>query len=413
MEAPDEVAGEPVLERLDLGRGRSVVHARWGTGPTYHVLLAAPLAGSSVPVVVHQGWANRPEGMEGERRVAKVEVLGAPGGVRQIVLGEQREDMKLCGRPALLSARVLDARSLELKPALYQRLGAREREGATRLTATRAPEPGGGALSLNAQLASSAVGKPRAASDGDLETTWAEGRGRGGTGEFITFRAPADVEIVGFELVARPPSGGSPRASGPKQFWLATDRELFDVTLPEDSWATPGARYRVELTKPIRTQCVAFVLGEPSTAPDASTDVTLAELVALPSGGELDVDALILALDGGEPEARRAVALLAARRDSAPHVAKAFAQATPLARSRLLDVLDQLPCAEAASTYALAVEQEDEELEKRGARGFERCPHEAGAALASALAKVDAAPPQPREKLAWRRRSRSSRRRGP
>ncbi len=394
VDAPAEVQGAPTLERLDLGRGRSVVHVSWGGDvSSYHLFLAAPLAtqgAAPAPLVVHQGWSNRKEGVEGERRSASVEILGAKTGPKQVVVGELREDMTLCGRPALLSARVLDAQTLSFKPALFQRLTTRERAQASRVVATRAASPGPGALLLTAELASSAVGNPRAASDGDLETTWAEGRGKGGTGEFITFRTPADVELGAFELVVRPPSGGSSTGAGPKQFWLVSDHELISVELPEDPWATPGARYRVDLATPWKTRCVAFVAGD-AYGTSATPDVTIAELVGVPSGGALDVPALIAELEKPEPEARRAVALLAARgKGNAPELVRAFASASPTTRARLLDVFDQLPCSDAADAYAGAIGGDGEELQKRGARGFERCPREAGEALSKALgAKSD------------------------
>lgn len=402
---PAELAKQaPSLELVDVGKKRHAVHVRWGAapsydagkrrweaqGPSYHVILSAPLTSSAekTPLVIHQGWSDRFEGVEGERRAERVELLGARGGPQQILVGELREDLTLCGRPALLSVRALDAATLALTPALFQRLSSREQSAAARLSALPVSTPAPGAVQLSASGATSAIGKPSAASDGDLETSWSEARGKAGTGEFITFRAPSDVELGAFELAPRPSSGGPSAGAAPKQLFLVSTTEVVSVELPADAWATPGARYRVDLPKPWKTSCVGLVLGEgPVNA--GNVDVTVAELVAVPTGPGASPETLIADLEKDSAEARRAVSLLAARgAESAPLVIAAYESASPMARGRVLDVLDQLPCEHAAPGYASARADGDEDLQKRASQGFSRCKREAPGALSQALGKL-------------------------
>lgn len=382
---------EPKVEVVDVGAGRHVVHVRWGDEPSYHVVLAAPLTarGGKAPVLVHRGFSDRLEGLEGERTTSHVEFAGGggAGAARQLVVGELRENLSLCGRPALVAPMVLDPATLGLKPARLQRLSARERKAAVSVVAQPVPEAAPGALSLTAVAASSAVGRPSHVSDGDLETTWAEGGGGGGRGEFIVLRAPAGLAITGFEIVARPPSGGSAHATEPRSFWLAGDKELVRVEVPERP--EPGGRLRIDLPKPWRTSCVAWVAEEAyGTGPEL--EVTLAELVAIPEGGDATTQELISwVLEDGE-RARSAVALLAARpEEAASALPAALSSASDRARRHLLDVADRLTCDGGARTYAAALAVGGPELAERAGRDLERCAAQAPQALLDALEGAD------------------------
>lgn len=388
---------------LDLGQGRRAVHVRWGDEPSYHLVLAAAPQGSAAPkavgskqaggsssqaasgpvLLVHQGWSDRYSGLEGERSAPHVEVIGSAGS-QQLVVGELREDLSLCGRPALLAPRVLDPASLRLRPARLQRLSATERKRAPELTAEPVDDPTPGGMTLPALAASSAVGRPGFVSDGDLETTWAEGGGGAGRGEFIRLRAPAQVPIRGFELVSRPPSGGSPAGAGPRVFWLAGDTQLVRVEMPSDPWAEPGARFRILLPEPWHTSCVAWI-AEEAYGSGADLQVTLAELVALPEAGSASLEELIEWIASGEERAGQAVSLLAARPDAGPAVTAALPQASPRARPRLLDVSDQIACSASAPNYAAALALGDRDLTERASRGLARCFEQAPAALIASL----------------------------
>jgi HEAT repeat protein len=372
----------PRLEVLELGRGRRVVHVRWGEEPSEHLVLAAPLRGRD-PIVVHRGPSDRFEGLEGERVAAHVEVTG--GTQPQLVVGELRENLSLCGRPALLAPQILDPATLTLKPARLQRLSARERKAAAHVVARVVEAPAAGAMQLQAVGASSAVGRPAHVSDGDPETTWAEGGGGAGRGEFVLLRAPQDVPIASFEFVFRPPSGGAPHAAVPRSFWLSADGQLLRVDVPEEASTTPGVRLRVELPEPWRTSCVAWV-AEEAYGSGAELDVTLAELVALPEGGDASTEQLIEWILADGDQARTAVPLLAARAGAAgPAVTGALTAASERARQRLLDVADRLECRESAPVYAGALSLGGRELADRAHRGLGRCGDDAPDALLGAL----------------------------
>lgn len=373
----------PRIEVLQIGKKRQAVHVRWGEEPSFHLVLAAPIQGRGPAVVVHRGPSDRFEGIEGERVAAHVEVTG--GAQPQLVVGELRENLSLCGRPALLAPQLLDPATLTLKPARLQRLSARERSGAPRIAATPVEEPAAGAMQLPAVGASSAVGRPGHVSDGDLETTWAEGGGGAGRGEFVLLRAPHDVPIVGFEFVARPPSGGGPQGAAPRSFWLAADGRLVRVDVPEEASTTPGARLRVELPEPWRTSCVAWV-AEEAYGSGAELDVTLAELVAIPEGGDASTEQLIEWIVGEGDRAKGAVPLLAARAGAVgPALTSALPGAPERARQRLLDVTDRLDCEESAPVFAGALALGGRELTERAQRGLARCGKQAPQALLQAL----------------------------
>ncbi len=396
VELPADLGGleAATVESVGIGGGRHVVHVRVPAAgdASYHVLLAAPLAGAGqAPVVVHQGWSDRFSGTEGERRAEHVEVTPEHEGTRRVFVGELREDIDICGRPALLSTRMLDPQSLGLRAVRLQRLAATERSGAPMLEAKLVEEASSGALPMRARVASSAVGDPAAISDGDLETTWAEGRQGSGRGEFVTLLTSAAMPLRGFELVFRPPSGGDASGAAPKRFWLASRDALVAVDLPSDPWKVPGSRYRVELPTPWQTDCVALVLDS-AYGSEPSLQVSVAELSALSDASELALSELVSRLGGADDEAAVAVAVLSARGPEASRaVDQAFADAPPGAQKRMLDVMDRVSCEQSAPTFARALTSTEPNLSERGQRGLRRCGDAAGAALEGALAAASPA----------------------
>src|SRR6185436_11014948 len=97
--------------------------------------------------------------------------------------------------------------------------------------------------------------------DGDPETTWSEAKRNGdGRGEFVTLSSASEVPIRGFELAVRPAVADVPDGAAPHTLYLATENRVFEVTMPEDAWQKPGARYDIKLPEPIKTACIAVVL---------------------------------------------------------------------------------------------------------------------------------------------------------
>src|SRR5690606_739955 len=89
---------------------------------------------------------------------------------------------------------------------------------------------------------------------------WSEKRGGDGSGEFVVFRAPRAVPMVGFNFRVRPTQ--SPPATGvaPSTAWIALDQGLYHVTLPPDAWNSESGVFSVRLPAPVESSCVALVL---------------------------------------------------------------------------------------------------------------------------------------------------------
>jgi HEAT repeat protein len=340
---------------VGIGGGRRVVVVSVPSDRSdmsFEAVVAAPLTGNA-PVVLFAGLTGLADGEDGERHGGMV-VVGGPdeAGARSVAIGEEREDLSICGRPAILAPREIDARDLTLRPAKVQRLDASERAGAIRLTAERVAD--GTPLPptlLHATGASSALGNPAALTDGDTETTWAEARGGSGKGEFALMNAPAELAIEGIEFAVRPPKSNPAHAAAPKELWLATTKQLFSITFPEDAWARPGARYRVHFPAPLKDDCMAVVL-ESAFDERADANVTLAEVSAVTSLGSASLGELVAALAGGGPSADNAkVVLRSLGQPAFDAVALGFAKLDEGGKRAALEVLDAAPCKTSAPAY--------------------------------------------------------------
>jgi HEAT repeat protein len=346
------------LSIVGIGEGRRVVVVSVPgdrADKRFEAVVAAPLAGTT-PVVFFAGLTGLAEGEDGVRHGGMVVVAGPDEtGARSVAVGEAREELSICGRPTILAPREIDPRDLTLRPAKVQRLDAGERSKAARLTAERVTDGSPlGPTFLRAVGASSAVGDPGAVTDGNLETTWAEGRGGSGKGEFVLMNAPAELGIDGIELAVRPAQANPAHGAAPKELWLATSKALFAIALPEDAWAHPGARYRVRFPAPLKDDCMAVVLD---TAYDERSDanVTLAEVSAVTSLGSANLSELVTALGAGGPKAQNAkVVLRSLGQPAFEAVAVGFAKLDESGRRAALEVLDAAPCATSAPVYVEA-----------------------------------------------------------
>src|SRR5690606_8188227 len=219
------LAGASGPELLKLAPGRHVVPAVVPDPAkmrAYEVLVAAPLAGAG-PLVLFEGFTGLVSGQYGAREGPMVYVSEpTTAGERRVVVGKQYEAISLCGRPSVLAPALLNPRDLKLHPAKVQRLPPSERDRAQRLQAARRDEGARlGPPLLRAVGASSGIGAPQSLTDGDLSSTWAENHGGEGRGEFVTFNAPPQLSIAGFDFSVRP-SGDEPPEHGasPREFWL-------------------------------------------------------------------------------------------------------------------------------------------------------------------------------------------------
>jgi HEAT repeat protein len=392
LNLPREFAAKREKARLavvGIGSGRrAIVVTVPSESParSFEAVVVAPLA-AAAPAVLFAGVTGFAQGEDGLRSGGMV-VVSEPdeNGARRILVGEQREDVTLCGRPSILAPRVLDARDLTLRPAKVQRLSAAERERAPRVTATRvgtplAPRP----PLLRAVSASSAVGNPAALTDGNPETTWAENRGGGGKGEFVLMNAPPELPMVGVELSVRPEKAGREKGVAPKELWIVTHKQAFLVSLPEDAWKQPGARYLARFPAPVQDDCLAIALESAfDERPDA--EVTLAEVALESALAGANVDELVAALAGGGAKAESAKAVLRSLGQPAfDAIAAKYPSLDEGGRRVALEVLDGAPCATSAPAFVSALQSDVEGQRMHAEARLPRCAKEAAPLLASAL----------------------------
>ncbi|AUX29487.1 MULTISPECIES: HEAT repeat domain-containing protein [Sorangium] len=327
-------------------------------GGSWAMLVAAPLAGKGTePIVLWSGWTGVATGEHGEGRSDAVVVEPLGSGSR-VLVGQLREDVTICGRPALVGASEVDPRTMTLlKGASFQNLPAEERRAAGKLVAERreADAAAPAFRLLRPTAASSAVGKRFAEiADGDPKTAWSEGKAGAGRGEFVSFSSADEVGITGLGLRIKPQDGVDGGAA-PRTLFVATPDRLFQVSLPEDAWAKESAGYEVKLPEEIKASCLAVVLDE-AYAPRGAGDrgapsapevrVTIAEVTARTAFDGQGSGALVGALAGGGERARAAAALLARSGPEAVEAAIAGYDKLDAAGKQLArGVIDTAPCA--------------------------------------------------------------------
>jgi HEAT repeat protein len=378
---------EAQLSSIELDGRRAlarVIVPLASTGERWVALVAGPL-GQGEPRVIFADVAD-PDGDPQAREPRMVQVL-REGASTQVLVGSRDAEVGLCGRPAVLSPRVVDPGDLTLKSARVQRLPKAERDAARRVTATRRekarPAPLGRLLAVAG--ASSAIGSPAALADGDPETSWSENRGSDGRGEFVTFRAPREVPLVGVSLTIRPPTKAVPEGASPRHFYLADDTGLVEVTLPEDAWLHPGAVYDVAFPEPRATSCLALVLEDSFSTGNAA--VTIAEVEARSALDDRDdLGGIVALLGAGGRDAALARAVLMR---GGPAARQALMSSYPTlddaARMSALDALDQGPCEEAAGIYVSTLSSRFDAEARHGRTRIERCRKGAVPALVAAV----------------------------
>lgn len=408
---PRELGAErdhATLTVVPIGQQRHAIVVDVPTGSPgveWKALVVAP-PGSAAPKILFRGSTGYVQGEHGLRQGPVLEISGPVDekNVRRVVLGELHEDLTLCGREAILVPRMLDPRSLTLRPAKVQRIPAEQRASAPQLIAKRvegeSPASGGsadatstagpadGGSLLRAVGASSAIGWPRSLTDGDPETTWSEHRGGAGRGEFVLFRAPDDVPLVGFDLVLRPAKRNVEHGVGAKTLWLVTTGQVYQVRFDEDPWKFPGQHWRVTLPAPLRTDCVAVVTDSAyHEAPDSA--VTLAEVTARSEFANASVDQLLDALARADARARAAASVIGSLGPAAYRaLSERFARLSPEARALALQVMDGAPCELSAPVYVDALLGPSENDRAHGADHLRRCGSAAVAALVTRAPRV-------------------------
>lgn len=388
-------------ERIQIGEGAEVSltklaigaerHLVWAHGPAFDAFVAAVPGEGASARLLWSGPTGFADGLPGERRGQLVEVSEPDEkGQVYVLVGDGYEEVSICGRPTLLAPRFLDPSDLQWKPAKAPRFGKAERDAAPRLEAKKQADAASAlAPVLRARVATSAVGDPGALTDGDPETTWAEGRKGEGRGEFVTLDVAKDVPITGLSFVVRPKKRAIPRGAAPKQFWLATGDRLFSITLPERAWSDRGASYRVDFPEPLQTSCMTIVLDEASAPKGRDVEVTLAEVVGHTAFDDALAPALLVnLLDTGGAQAKAARAMLQRSGEHAfVATADRFADLGEAGRALALEVLDVAPCSISASVYLDAAVSKPEGQAHHAKDRLRRCGKEATNALVSGLAQ--------------------------
>lgn len=379
------------LRAVDLGSNRRALHVSvpLAEGSSFEALIAAPVGAGPAPKVLWSGSTGLTQGEPGERKGAAVVVRD-----HSVLVGDRHENIDICGRPTLLSARAVVPTDLSLRPVKVQQLSAEERKAAPRLRAVRdeAPISPGGAL--YALAASSATGAPQALTDGDAKTFWAENRGGDGRGEFIVARAPKQLGLKAFHLlihpyvaadsqVAAPASGSAPR-----ELWLVTDDQVFNVQLAEDAWRPDAPAFRVDLPNSVHTSCVALVL-EKGYQDKKDTQVAISELWADSDVGS-NWPEVVAQLDAEGDSARSAAAALGfGGPEALSATAAAYPSLSPRAQLLALEVLDEAPCELAAPAYWSALQATAPAEAGQAERRVERCRTEVAALLLQQLQQAD------------------------
>jgi HEAT repeat protein len=378
------------LELLQLGPEQRVAHARipLPDGVAWEALIAP---GSAQPSVVFAGLTGPTRGEDGQREGDVIWLRNDQKG-RRILVGREREDVQLCGRPTLLEPRLLD-RDSNLQAVKVQQLSLEERRAARVLEAVpmgTVPTPGGNAL--RAVAASSAIGDPGALTDSRDQSSWAEARGGDGRGEFVVLRALSGVSLVALEFLVRPAlaaadgaaRAGSELRAAPRSLWIATRGDLFRVDWGQDAWRAPGVWYRVVLPAPIQTDCLALVL-EQAWSERADIQVSLAELRGVGELQSLAPAELVARLSTpGDVGAAAVPALLQLETPGIVAVVGAFDALDALGRARALDVLERAPCETTAAVYAGLLDDGDANNRRRAEQRLRAC----GAAAEPALRRA-------------------------
>lgn len=372
------------LEAVELAPGRRVAHARIPLGPdAAWEALIAPGAGAAEPSVAFAGVTGLVSGEDGQREGDVVWVRNDEKG-RRILLGREREDVQLCGRPTLLEPRLLDENG-GLRPVKVQQLALDERKRAPVLGAVRADGPTRGGNALRAIAASSAIGDPGALTDGRDDSRWAEARGGDGRGEFVVLRPLSGASLTALEFLARPagaaPAGAAELGTAPRSVWIATRGRLLRIDWQEDAWRNPGVWYRVVLPEPIDSDCLALVL-EQAQSERADVQVGLAEMRGVSALQALDPAELVARLSTpGEIGAGAVPALLQLGEAGVSAALGAFDALDALGRRRALDVLEGAPCEQTAHIYAGLLDSAAESDRRRAEQRLRTC----GAAAEPAL----------------------------
>jgi hypothetical protein len=368
---------DATAEAISIGGGKSVAHVKVTVvadeGPAWEALLAG---GRSEPIFA--GLTGYVAGDPGERtgRVLSVVPNPKPGGESFVLVGDVREDLRICGQDfTLLDPQALYP-SLELRSATVQRLTPNQQANAQRVVATEAGPHAAPPLAKLLVARGSSVSGSRGAqlTDGDPATVWSEQRPGIGQGEFVVMAAPKDVPIARMQIVASSPSPGK-EAAAPKTFYLVTETETFEVMLPGDGVLKPGEAYEFALPRPIESSCVAFVLNDAYARGLPHPEVGMAELVAYSEFDAPNATLDDVAKKLSSPRGVAAAQVLERAGDRALEAAqRAYAELDARGRALAIDVAaSHEQCVDAAPLLVRGLCEKGGEAPRKSREKLERC----------------------------------------
>ncbi|MCL2824023.1 MAG: HEAT repeat domain-containing protein [Polyangiaceae bacterium] len=388
IQPPKEINQTATLRTLRISGNRNVVHidARSNSQPNpirWQAFIAAPLSPATEPILIWSGLTPDTRTI-GDSSTHSIQITPTnTQGTSQILIGETNPAIHICGRQTLLSPKIIHS-DLSLQPVKLQRLSTAERNAAESVTATRnnsTPPPLG--QLMVAIGASSAIGNPGAVTDGNPETTWSEGRGKEGRGEFVVTHTPADVPIPTMSFIVRPPTTQIDEGASPKSFYIATDNRLIRVHLNEDAWKHPGASYSIRLNPPLNTSCIAIVLDDAHGPITNNTKVTLSEITAYSTfDGTESHQSLAETLNNDTEQASIAAAILMrGGKPAAEAVANTIGTLNPNGRHLAMQILDSAPCTTSSPVFAAMLASPQETERTHAKDRIRRCARSATSAL--------------------------------
>lgn len=258
-------ADHPEVRLPGVATGATVEVVDATSGPVLVVRTSAPDGAAVVAWARGHArlvWSGRLglHGDAGERTADVLDLTDRTGDGRpDVVVGLSREGLGRCdGGVALLAPRALtstgELRSVELRRGLGAEAPAR---AATPTTPGPTGEPllralrFAGATSTAGESEPLLAAPPRALTDGDATTAWAEGRPGGGDGELLAGRWESDVPIRALRLR----SGGG--VALPRAITLHLGAHAERVTVPDgatDAW--------IPFEPAIEASCVSIVIDE-------------------------------------------------------------------------------------------------------------------------------------------------------
>ncbi|MDP8999711.1 MAG: hypothetical protein M3O46_06335, partial [Myxococcota bacterium] len=370
-------SAEVVTEPMAIGRGKHVVHVRVPAKDDHANMAWEAIFAPGRPQPIFAGLTGLVGGDPGERTGKVVQIV--PNGDESFVLvGDVQEELRICGQPlTLLNPLALYPASLELRPATVQRLSSEQQASAQRIVAKAAGVGASPPLAKLLVARGSSVLNSRGAelTDGDLHTVWSENRPGVGQGEFVVMAAPKEVAITRMLVVVAPKGASATSGAAPRTFYLVTNTQTFEVSLPEDAWLKPGESYEIAFPQPLEASCVALVLDSAFARAQAHPQVSIAELMAY---SEFDTPAATLDDIAKRLSTERGVAaaqfLARAGDEALAAVERAYDTLDARGRALAIDVVAAHDrCEEASALLARALCDKVPEATRKAHEKLERC----------------------------------------